>query len=250
MDNEVQITSIKSEARTNYQTVVAAVIGNTVDFLDKKSIYIDHDKLNKKMSELKIIHRDGQDHEYAPSSNTLYFSLTNQEGQKYSDEDMIIFTTHELLHLVSSADVDSSFYDTYTGFDEFFTEYLTSIIVSRIGGIGLESYYRHEVKGYFGNDNDNKIIKNLCSKVGLQSLLSAYVSRDLAGIEKLVGKETLTAMNEYHQYYNEISNNADMPQKVLNENLTQSQQNTINGYVNRINQCISSLAQPSTTTSR
>lgn len=242
------------EENQSYAHVVNTIVSSAIELIDKKSIAYDIEQLKDRITGLKIIKRDGTNHEYSPDSNTLYLSSCNQKGRKYSDEEMVIISAHELMHVVSTSETGDYFYETYPGFDEFFTEYLSFIAIMRVGGINLESYYRHEVKGYFGNNHDINFMKKLSDIVGFNQLLTVYLNRDLDGVKKIVGPETLTSLNDYYTYFYNLSNLIGQPLKEFNitleDPLMVPQKQIIANYVNKNNQNIAALAQPSTTTSR
>jgi hypothetical protein len=223
----------------SYQNLVRVITLSAGKIINNQSIPYDFNHLAEKMTDLKVIRRDGVAHEYDPNSNTLFISKFNQEKKQYSDEEMIIFTAHELVHLVSEPKGDDSFGARYFGFNEFFTEYLSFLVVSNIGGIYLESYFKHNVKGYFGNENDLNFIKKLSDTLGFKNLLSCYLNREIADIENLTGTDVLTAMNDYFAYCDQLSDSIGKPLREFNEIIKHPsfapQKQIIDDYVNTIN---------------
>ncbi|HOZ81280.1 MAG TPA: hypothetical protein PK370_03610 [Candidatus Woesebacteria bacterium] len=246
MDKEVfgqsQLTGFENKA-PDYANVVNTVVLSTVDLLNHKSILYDSEHLKEKLTNLKIIRRDGVNHEYDGNSNSIFLSFCDQEGKLYDDEKMTITTIHELMHMISHPKEADNFGDDYFGFNEFFTEYLTFLTVMKLGGINLESYYKHEVKGYCGNNIDINIIKNLSNKAGFNKLLNCYINRDESALQELVGKETLEAMNDYCGCIIDFAETTSWPIKKINEMLEKPlfapQKQAIDSFVGKINQGIS-----------
>lgn len=245
MDREardsLQVVGFKGETES-YRNAVDVIVSAVDGIIQRHSISYDSEFLASKVATLKVVRRDGQTHEYVSDINTIYVSSCNQDNRQFDDEEKIISLTHELMHLVCSSEKDQDFFQTYFGFDEFFTEYLTSQVVSKIGGIKLESYYRHNVRGYFNNDQDINFIKKSCDKVGYKPLLESYVNREMDKVKDLVGEETLAAMNDYYKYYCELYDQINRPMRVLNKIIEEPQfalqKETINNHVERINQSI------------
>lgn len=239
--NSMQMIDFNNDAE-NYRKVIKIILNSIADIISKKEISYDFKHLSNRISSLKVIRRDGEDHEYEEINNELYLSLCGPTKKEYNDVEIIIFIIHELVHFSNHPDNSNDFYKTYTGFDEFFTEYLTLIIASKIGGINLESYYRKNIKGYFGEENSTNFMKNLVEKFGLTELLDCYVNRNKNKLTSLVGNDILKNMNEYHDYYTNLIDNTDKSIREINEILKNPdflvQKNTIDKYSEEINYSI------------
>ena len=199
------------EDTESYRNIIKTVIIELGRIINDKYITYDFEYLANKIATLKVIRRDGVNHEYFSDLNVIFLSSCNKSFNEYSDEEIIIYLIHELVHFVNINDEYDTFYDNYPGFDEFFTEYLTYLIVKRIEGIRLESCYKKKVKGYFGNEIENDFIDQLQTKVGIEPLLDCYLNRDVAILSKTVGKPTLKAMNDYYNYYIKLATAINKP---------------------------------------
>lgn len=221
-----------------YATVINNAVLATVGIIDHHSIPIDKDSLSGKISTLKIVRRDRQAHEHIPEDNTIFLSICNQEGVPYSQEEMTIFTIHELTHLIS----DNQIGRKYIGFDEFYTEYLTSLVASKIGGIALESFYRKNVNGYFGNGHDVSFIHSLIESKGFKNILDCYINSDVGKVEATIGKDVLDSMNDYFNYYDQLVESRQLPYRELNAMLQdpslESERKTIEALRDKVRQSI------------
>lgn len=134
---------------------------------------------------------------------------------------------------------DYEFFKTYTGFDEFFTKYLAFSTISKVVGVKLEQYYRENVKGYFATTDDINFVKILCRKSSFNDLLNFYVNRNIKGIKVLVGDETLTSMNDYFHYCDNLSDEVGMSlHKFIYDPAYASQKRIVDGYITKINRSI------------
>lgn len=223
-----------------YRNIAQVILLSLIDIIKRTGISYNLQETLNRISSLNIVKRDGETHEYVDGTNTLYLSTTNGYSISYSDEDIIIFLTHELMHFGCAN--DNEFYKEYFGFDEFFTEYLTFVVVSKCGGINMESYYKRNVQGYF-DESDNNLMKNLIDKYGYSELLDIYMNRNKEKARKIIGQSTLQSFNEYHNYYDELTDLIGRPlrecRKIIQNSIMKPQKDKLCEYVNLINQSIS-----------
>lgn len=239
--NVIQIEGLGDETE-EYRNLTGNIVNGACEIIERHSISYDFGRLENRIASLKIVRRDGIAHEWSADENTLYVSKCNQDGEPYSDEEMIIFATHELMHFVSEPDGYDEFGDKYFGFNEFFTEYLSFLVVSKIGGINLESHYKHNSKGYFGDGRDFDFMKKLTDRISIGQLLDVYLGRKIDEVESVVGADALEAMNSYYDYNCQLYDAIGVPLKRFNEIMTNPlfapQRQIIDDYVDAINNSI------------
>ena len=240
--NLITIIGFENESEA-YKNVVKTILTTFINIINHSNILYDNQDLFNKISSLKLVKRDKEDHEYVEGTNTLFLSTTNAGGVPYNDEDIIIFLTHELVHFCCR--MDNGFYKEFIGFDEFFTEFLTSRVVSKCGGIKMESHYREKVQGYF-DKNDSELMRCLIGKLGFDNLLEIYLNRDKDKAISIIGQEVLQNINDYHDYYSEIINILNKPlreTRILLQTLVMSQEkNKLDENIGMIKQNINTLA--------
>lgn len=171
--NKIKTVNFKDNLeRENYKNTIGGIINIICKYIYDKDVNYDYKVLEDRVGNLTIYNREGICPEYVFETNTLYISKTNQKGEKLSEAEQLVFIIHELLHFMSTKEHPDSLSKDFYAFEEFFTEYLTFLIILRIGP-NFEKFYRKNMIGYFNKD-DNKLIRNLSKKVDFHELLTAF----------------------------------------------------------------------------
>lgn len=162
-----------------------------------------------------------------------------------TDEDEVINLIHEYLHIVSFRNYkdEQDIGNLYYGFDEFCTEFVTSIICMKMGS-NYSTYYMQYSAGYI-NKNDYEFMQNISKTIGLNVLLEIYFTGNKKLLEQILGIGLLMNMNKFIDYYLDIYDSFNKPRKVVNEILDkpifEPQRQILNSFVNIINENINTI---------
>lgn len=243
--NRIKIVNFKDNLeRENYKNTIGGIINIISKFIYDKDVDYDYNVLEKRVESLTIESRDGICPEYVFETNTLYISKTNQKGEKLSEAEQLVFIIHELFHFVSIKNQPDNLSRDFYAFEEFFTEYLTFLIILRIGP-NFEKFYRKNMIGYF-NEDDNNLIRNLSKKVDFHELLTAYFSYSATILKNTVPEDVLLNMQDYFDYYEAIYDKYNLPRKYLEEMLNRnlsptSERSKLQEKLQKINNSISNI---------
>lgn len=227
----------------SYRQALLEIDRLIIDLIINNEISYDFQYLNARIRTLKLYNGDLL--EADDENNIIRISQYNQLGEKITDEDEVINLIHEYLHIVSfrnyndERDIGNSYY----GFDEFYTEFITSIICMKLG-LNYEIYYKNHSAGYI-DKKDYEFMKTLNSVIGLKTLLEIYFTGNRDLLEQILGIEVLLYMNQYLDYYLEIYDSFNKPKKVVNEILNKSvflpQRQKLDNFVYKINENIHNI---------
>lgn len=226
-----------------YKNALLEINRLIINLMISKNISYDYHYLNDRTKTLKLYNENKL--EENEEDNTIQITHYNQSGEKFTDEDEIINLIHEYLHSVSfrNYEDEQDIGNLYYGFDEFCTEFITSIICMKLG-LHYETYYKNQSAGYI-DKNDYEFMKNLSKSIGLDVLLEIYFTVNKELLEQTLDMDLLFNMNGYFDYYLEIYDSLNLPRKVVNEILDKSvfepQRKTLNTFINRINVNINNL---------
>jgi len=243
--NKIKTVNFKCKIeREKYKNTIGGIINIICKFIYDKDVNYDYKVLEERVDNLTVFNREGICPEYVFETNTLYISKTNQKGEKLSEAEQLVFIIHELLHFMSTKEHSDSLGRDFYAFEEFFTEYLTFLIILRIGP-NFEKFYRKNMIGYF-NEDDNKLIRNLSKKADFHELLTAYFSYSATILKNTVPEEVLLNMQDYFDYYEAIYDKYNLPRKyleeILNRNLSlTSERSKLQEKLQKINNSISSI---------
>lgn len=243
--NKIKTINFKDNLeKESYKNTIGGIINIICKFIYDKNLDYDYKSLEERVENLTIENRDGICPEYVFETNTLYISKINQKGEKLSEAEQLVFIIHELFHFLSTKEHPDSLTRDFYAFEEFFTEYLTFLIILRIGP-NFEKFYRKNMIGYF-NEDDNKIIRNISKKVDFHELLAAYFSNSDTILKNTVPEEVLLNMQDYFDYYEAIYDKYNLPRKyleeILNRNLShESERSKLQEKLQKINNCIENI---------
>ena len=233
----VDMINFESADKIIYKNALLEINKQIIDLITKHGIPYTYQYLNNRTSLLKLY--NGNLLEEDEENNIIQICQYNQLGEKLTDEDEVINLIHEYLHIVSFRNYKDKqdMGNLYYGFDEFCTEFITSIICMKIG-LNYEIYYKNQSAGYI-DKNDYELMKKLSKSMGLDVLLEIYFTGNKNLLEQTLDTNLLLNMNRYVDYYLEIYASLNLPRKVVNEILKkpvfEPQRQILNGFINKIN---------------
>lgn len=239
----VAMINFESSDKIIYKNALLKLNKLIIDLIQSMEIPYNYQHLNNRTSLLKLY--NGSLLEEDEENNIIQICQYNQLGEKLTDEDEVINLIHEYLHIVSFRNYKDKqdMGNLYYGFDEFCTEFITSIICMKIG-LNYETYYKNQSVGYI-DKNDYELMKRLSKSIGLDVLLEIYFNGNKNLLEQTLDIELLLNMNRYVDYYLEIYDSLSLPRKVVNEILDkpvfEPQRQTLNGFINKINKHIDNM---------
>ncbi len=243
--DEIEVRNFNdTKEAESFKKIIGIIINRICTFIFNKDVDYDFNRINQKVKDLTIECRDGISPEYVLETNTIYLSRYNQKGERLSENAQIIYIIHEIFHFMSLKNHPDSLSRYYYAFEEFFTEYLTFLIVLSCG-IEFENYYRQNQIGYF-NIEDNKFIRELTKNIDFKKLLTAYFSNSKTLLRQEVPEEVLLNMQDYFDYYEAIYDKYNLPKKYLEEQLKNNrllalERSKLDEKLSKINTSISNI---------
>ena len=240
----IDLINFGSSDKIVYKNVLLEINRLIIDLITKFEIPYNYQYLNNRTKSLKLC--NGILLEENEENNIIQVCQYNQLGEKLTDEDEVINLIHEYLHIVSFRNYkdEQDIGNLYYGFDEFCTEFITSIICMKLG-LNYDIYYRQRSAGYIDN-NDYEFMRSLSKTVGLNALLEIYFTGDKNVLEQSLGIDLIMNMNKYIDYYEEIYDSFNKPRKVVNEILDkpifEPQRQILNNFIDRINTNVNNLS--------
>ncbi|MCI8347264.1 MAG: hypothetical protein HFJ12_04880 [Bacilli bacterium] len=238
----IDMINFGNDDKIVYSNVLLQINKLIIDLMIKHEVSYNYQYLNNRVKSLKLY--NGSLLEEDEENDIIQICQYNQLGEKLTDEDEIINLIHEYLHRVSFRNYkdECDIGNLYYGFDEFCTEFITSMICMKLG-LNYEIYYRQHSAGYIDN-SDYEFMKKLSKIVGINTLLEIYFTGDKDLLEQTLGMDLLMNMNKYIDYYQEIYDSFNKPRKVVNEILDKPifgpQRQILNSFINKINTDIKS----------
>lgn len=239
----IDLINFESVDKIIYNNALLEINKLIIDLMTKHEIPYNYQYLNNRTKSLKLC--NGSLLEEDEENNIIQICQFNQLGEKLTDEDEVINLIHEYLHRVSFRNYkdEQDIGNLYYGFDEFCTEFITSIICMKIG-LNYEIYYMQHSAGYI-NKNDYEFMKNISKAIGLNVLLEIYFTGNKNLLEQTLDIYLLMNMNKYIDYYYDIYDSFNKPRKVINEILDkpifEPQRQMLNSFVNTINENINAI---------
>lgn len=234
----VNFASINEE--NNYKKALILINRAFIDLITSNQIVYDYHYLDNRTKNFKLVNSDLLD--VNEEESAIHITQYNQLNERLDKEKEIINLTHEYLHLVclrnynEQTDMGNSYY----GFDEFCTEFITSIIITKLG---LNNYYQ-KMLGYI-DEFDYYFMKKISDTIGFNVLLKIYFTGDTQLLKETLDHDLLSTMNEYLDYYLEvykpINKPADIVNAMLKEDNYKKERETLDTFILKMNQILDNM---------
>lgn len=180
-------------------------IETIIKFLKSKNINSDayiYKLYNMKFSMDNNLYCGGM---YDVKLNTVYIKMKFKDMDDFSVDEIREIIMHEIWHTFCFGNAGE--YELYAGFDEFFTQYMTFLLLQDDENEIVREMLSEKI-GYFCEE-DNLLMQKLVNVFDLETLIKLYLFADYKEITNILGEKLTTGLSYLLHYYNSLIHKVD-----------------------------------------